>query len=151
MSMARQRRTKKAKEKEGKKEEKINALDLYGLTPERVRLLEVMAEPTTLRKRKIVDICKEAGVSRQTYYSAVADPEFQELLKKMTKQLVSPHLPQLINAYVKYALGGSVKHGDALLKMSGLLEDKPIVIEDKRKATPLEQLNELLQGNVKNE
>lgn len=91
----------------------------YAPTEAEEKLLEVLLDPDHRHKKK-AELCRLAGICRQTYYDAFAKPEFVALYEERTKALVRPAIAPIINAYIKEAVGGSIQHGNVLLDMAGI-------------------------------
>lgn len=93
--------------------------------PER-KLLVVLADPTYAMERMTVGkVCAAAGVSYGVYRNAMANPDFlaaqTSILQSTIKQAILP----LVRAGVKFAMEGSYRHWEALMKMAGNLEAQP--------------------------
>ncbi len=74
--------------------------------------------------KSITDICKAAKCSRNIYYDAFAKPEFVELYKQYSNDLVKQSVAPVINAFIREAQRGSFNHGKMLLEMAGMYTDK---------------------------
>lgn len=95
----------------------------YTPTQKEKALLEVLLNPE-FRMKSITDICKAAKCSRNVYYDAFEKPEFRELVKKKSKELVEHALPAMINTFVKQGLRGSYPHGKVILEMGGIYTER---------------------------
>jgi hypothetical protein len=103
--------------------QKVTYEQYDNLTNERMKLLEVISNPEH-RFKSITDICKIAGVQRITYYRAMKDQNFVTAIKRKKEELLNGAILPVINTFIKEAIRGSYKHGEALLKMSGDLIEK---------------------------
>jgi hypothetical protein len=101
----------------------LQCLTEYKLSDKEMALLEVLLSPE-YRMRSITDICKIAGISRPTYYSAFAKPAFREIYKQKSKELVDQAIAPVLNTFVREALRGSFQHGKVILEMAGLYSEK---------------------------
>lgn len=125
------------------------------LTDKEKALLEVLLSPEH-RMKSITDICKIAGCSRPTYYSAFEKPEFQAIYKEKSKALVDQSIAPVLNTFVREALRGSFQHGKVLLEMAGLYSEKSqlevlgdvnITVEERRsRIADLLQKKQLIEG-----
>lgn len=95
----------------------------YKPTEKEKNLLEVLLNPE-YRMKSITDICKAAKCSRNIYYDAFAKPEFVELYKQYSNDLVKQSVAPVINAFIREAQRGSFNHGKMLLEMAGMYTDK---------------------------
>ncbi len=74
--------------------------------------------------KSITDICKLAKCTRPVYYEAFSKPEFVEIYKQYSVDLVKQSVASIINTFVREAQRGSFQHGKVLLEMAGLYTDK---------------------------
>lgn len=95
----------------------------YKLTEKEKNLLEVLINPEN-RMKSITDICKLAKCSRPVYYEAFSKPEFVEIYKQYSVDLVKQSVASVINTFIREAQRGSFQHGKVLLEMAGLYTDK---------------------------
>ena len=95
----------------------------YKPTPSEEKLLEVLLNPQH-RMKSITDICKIAEISRTTYYEAFSKPQFVEIYKQRSIELVKQQVAPVINAFVQEAKRGSFQHGKVLLEMADLYSEK---------------------------
>jgi len=93
------------------------------LTEKEKSLLEVLINPEN-RMKSITDICKLAKCTRPVYYEAFSKPEFVEIYKQYSVDLVKQSVASIINTFVREAQRGSFQHGKVLLEMAGLYTDK---------------------------
>ena len=91
----------------------------YRPTTAEQKLLEVLLNPE-FRTATVTEICKQAGISRQTYYKTIKKPEFMALYESQARDLVREAVGPVINAFVKAAKEGSYPHGKVILEMAGL-------------------------------
>lgn len=101
----------------------LQCLTEYKLSDKEMALLEVLLSPE-YRMRSISDVCKIAGCSRPTYYSAFEKPAFREIYKQKSKELVDQAIAPVLNTFVREALRGSFQHGKVILEMAGLYSEK---------------------------
>lgn len=96
----------------------------YRLTPSAKKLYIVLIDPENVGK-SVTEVCRIAGVSRETYYRLYRDERFVELVKDTSINLVKDKIGDVVNATYKYALGEK-GHQDRkmLLTMSGLYAEK---------------------------
>ena len=87
------------------------------------RLLTVMINPENVFKT-VTEVCKLADISRTSYYKIMAKPKFVKRLEQEGYNIVKSALLPVVNTFKKEAINGSYKHGEAILKMGGMLEDK---------------------------
>lgn len=93
------------------------------LTEKGKNLLEVLINPEN-RMKSITDICKLAKCTRPVYYKAFLKPEFVEIYKQFSEELVKQSMAPVINAFIREAQRGSFQHGKVLLEMAGLYNKK---------------------------
>jgi hypothetical protein len=95
----------------------------YEPTEKERAILEALLNPEH-RMKSITDICKIADCSRLTYYNAFKKPEFAELYKQRSLELVKQCVAPVLNTFVREAQRGSFQHGKVILEMAGLHSDK---------------------------
>lgn len=95
----------------------------YEPTEKEKNLLEVLINPD-YRMKSITDICKAAKCSRNIYYDAFAKPEFVEIYKKRSVDMVKQSIASVINTFIREAQRGSFQHGKVLLEMAGIYTEK---------------------------
>lgn len=98
--------------------------DTYKPTAAEKRLLEALVNPENIGM-SVTRVCNLANVSRNKYYDAMKKPQFQELVKTTTLELVKGKIGEVLNATYIYSLGEK-GHQDrkVLLTMAGLYVDK---------------------------
>lgn len=106
------------------------------------RLLDVLLDPGS-RRLTITDICKKAGTCRPTYYKAMDNEEFVNLLKEASKGLLNKHLGTLVNVAIREAIKGNFAFWKECMEMSGM-KDKPELIIKMTATERDERLAELL-------
>jgi hypothetical protein len=100
----------------------ITSEDDYIPSPSEEKLLQVRLDPENIGKN-ITDLCQTAGISRQTYYSAMQKPEFVELLNRLRIKALQDYIADVIDASYRTATTcGSRGFQDRkmLLEMAGL-------------------------------
>jgi hypothetical protein len=131
----------------------------YQPTTAEKKLLEVLLDPR-YRMKSITDICSIAQIGRTTYYEAFSKPQFVEIYKQRSIELVKQQVAPVINAFVQEAKRGSFQHGKVLLEMADLYSEKkqlehtgkdggPIQIEEmsaEERAARIEELSRKLKG-----
>ncbi|OZV10782.1 hypothetical protein CIW83_18355 [Tissierella sp. P1] len=95
----------------------------YEPTEKEKALLEVLINPEN-RMKSITDICKIAKCSRSTYYEAFSKPEFVEIYKQYSVDLVKQSVASVLNTFIREAQRGSFQHGKVLLEMAGVYTEK---------------------------
>lgn len=93
------------------------------LTEKEKNLLEVLINPEN-RMKSITDICKLAKCTRPVYYDAFAKPEFVEIYKQYSNDLVKQSVASVLNTFIREAQRGSFQHGKVILEMAGMYNDK---------------------------
>jgi hypothetical protein len=99
--------------------------DIYKPTDAEKRVLEVALNPECINLN-IVEKCKMAKVSRDTWYKAMKKPEFINMLNTMTMDLLKGKVADLINATYNFAVTDSKCSQDRknLLTIAGIYTDK---------------------------
>ena len=69
----------------------------------RKRLLEVLHEA---EKETVEQICKKAGISRDTYYRYIKDPKFQEILTQSSVNACLARTPKIVRTLLDTAENG---------------------------------------------
>ena len=85
------------------------------VTPDRRKLLAVLCLPQSATMA-ITDICRYAGVDRQTYYNAIKNPEFNALQIRLARQLNSCNALRYRHKYDELAV--DKLNPDALKKLN---------------------------------
>ncbi|NSW92869.1 MAG: hypothetical protein HPY74_19885 [Firmicutes bacterium] len=106
--------------------------DEYKLSPTREKILEAMVNPEFLGL-SITEKCQRIGVSRESWYQALRDEKFMELVGKTSLDLVREKLGEILASSIKTAITcGSRGYQDRrmLLELAGLLrpENEGIII-----------------------
>lgn len=105
---------------------KQNVTDLgneNNLTNAENSLLEALLNPEN-RMKSVTEICKLAKIERVTYYRAFQKPEFVEIYKSRSVDLVKQNVASVLNTFVREAQRGSFQHGKVILEMAGLYAEK---------------------------
>lgn len=115
-------------------------VDKYGLNASQRKLLEVLLNPENFTL-SITDICKEADISRPTYYKHMQDERFIEIYNEVSVDMLKAHIPNILNATVEYAKEKN-GHQDRkmLLTMTGLYADKLETKADVKLTDPCDDL-----------
>lgn len=105
------------------------------------RLLVVMADPRQAVERwTITQTCEAAGIGYAAYKAAMANPEFVSALNSVVKNMIRQAVLPLVRAGVQFAMDGSFRHWEALLRMGGQIdaesEENEIVIRFAGAAAP---------------
>ena len=122
----------------------------YRPTTAEQKLLEVLLNPE-FRTATVTEICKQAGISRQTYYKTTKKPEFMALYESQARDLVREAVGPVINAFVKAAKEGSYPHGKVILEMAGLYAESKNVTLNATLSTVAEELRRRREEATKNE
>lgn len=95
-------------------------IDEYQPTETEKKLLEVLLDPANYNL-SVTNICKKAGVVRQSYYDAMKKPQFREYMNEITRDVLKGKVANLINAAYKFAIADIRGHQDRkmLLEMVG--------------------------------
>lgn len=98
--------------------------DKYKLTAAGQKLFQVLINPEHLGKN-VDELCRIAGVSRDTYYRLMKEQGFTDMVSETSKELVMAKISDVLNAAYMYSLGEK-GHQDRkmLLTMAGLYVDK---------------------------
>lgn len=96
----------------------------YKPTAAEKRLLEVLINPNNLGK-SITHICELANISRRKYYDAIKKDDFNNLVNKITMDILKNKASNVLNATYKYSLEEK-GHQDRkmLLNILGVYTDK---------------------------
>lgn len=116
--------------------------DASSLTLNERRLLVTMADPRiNVEGWTIKQVCEHAGVTYDAYRKAMANPDYTAAMNSVVQATIKQSVLPLIRAGVKFAMEGSFRHWEALMKMGGQIEqgdsDKDIVIRFASPAAPL--------------
>lgn len=115
-----------------------------GLTEKEKSLLEVLINPEN-RMKSITDICKLAKCTRPVYYEAFSKPEFVEIYKQYSVDLVKQSVASVINTFIREAQRGSFQHGKVLLEMAGLYTENAKVELSGEVNTNTDKLDKILE------
>jgi hypothetical protein len=121
----------------------------YEPTEKEKTLLEVLINPE-YRMKSITDICKIAKCARSTYYEAFSKPEFVEIYRQYSVDLVKQFIAPIINAFIREAQRGSFQHGKVILEMAGMYSDKLEItgkINNPMEGLTTEELKKLIQDD----
>lgn len=134
-------------------ENAIEAVDASALSFHERKLLLVLADPiNNVEKRGVGEICEAAGVSYTAYRHAMKNPEFTAALNTVVQNTIKQAVLPLVRAGVKYAMEGSFRHWETLLKMGGQIdadtEENEIVIRFAGAAAPTIIDAEVLPASV---
>lgn len=118
-----------------------HTFDASNLTFEQRRLLVVLADPSSqLEKRTISQVCEKAGISPATYRKAMDTPEFTAALNSIVQATIKQAVLPLVRSGLQFAMEGSYRHWEALMKMAGQIDqndvDKEITIRFASAAHP---------------
>lgn len=134
-------------------------LNEHRLSPTETRILEVALDPS-FHDRTLQDKCAAANVAKNTWYRAMSDDDFVRVLNKLSIDLVSSKVADLINASYKYAVSNAKNAQDRkmLLTMAGAYVDKQETkiehtgsINNPLKDLSIEEIKELLNKKEENE
>lgn len=102
-----------------------NNSDNYVLSDTELKILEVCLDPTNSGK-SVVNKCKLAGVSRDTWYKVMKRPEFAKVLNEAALETVRSRINDVVAATLKFAVKNSKCSADrkVLLAMAGLYKEK---------------------------
>jgi hypothetical protein len=67
-----------------------------------------------------MEICKKAGISKQSYYNITRSPEFQRKFKHLLAGNITSGVYQALNSCIRMAIKGSFLHQKLLFEMAGL-------------------------------
>lgn len=128
-------------------EEKQNKSNEYVPSKAELKILEVALNPDFMYK-SILEKCEVAGVSNFTWYKAMKNERFIELLNKMSLDLVKSKVADVINATYNFAISNSKCSTDRkmLLTMAGMYVDKQ---ETENKNTNDNTVRIKLEGDLK--
>lgn len=127
--------------------------DASKLTFNERRLLVVLSDPRlNVEKWTIGQVCETAGIGYSAYRSAISNPDFQAALNGIVQASLKQAVLPLVRAGVKYAMEGSFRHWEALMKLAGTIEpqdtDKEIVIRFAGASQPTVIDAEIVEGNA---
>jgi len=82
------------------------------------KLLEVLLEADN---ESVDEVCKRAGISRQTYYKYSKDPEFSKLINQTTLNACTMRQNFVVSALLKRAESGNIPAIRTVLETRGLI------------------------------
>ena len=97
--------------------------DIYIMTAGETKLIQAMLNPENIGI-SVVDLCKAANTSRDTFYTAMKKPEFVKLYQETSLSMIKHETYSLIKAGIREAKRGSFQHWKVLLEMAGLYSEK---------------------------
>ena len=97
--------------------------DIYIMTMGETKLIQAMLNPENIGI-SVVDLCKAANTSRDTFYTAMKKPEFVKLYQDTSLSMIKHETYSLIKAGIREAKRGSFQHWRVLLEMSGMYSEK---------------------------
>tara|TARA_X000001388_G_scaffold53305_1_gene38855 strand:- start:274 stop:927 length:654 start_codon:yes stop_codon:yes gene_type:complete len=109
--------------------------------PEKVRAIEVLVSNPGA---KVVDVAKEAGVTRNTVFLWLKDPEFVEVFYQRYMVSFGSKLPGVLNSMIREAEAGNVQAGRLVLEHSGKLIKR---VEVANHQSPFEKFLKSNEGN----
>lgn len=95
---------------------------LTTISEERKRLLLALDEGSY---STITDLCEQAGVSRDMYYTAIKDEEFVSALFQTTSGKIYKSIPKIMDKVVQQAERGSFPHQKMLFEMMKIYQGVP--------------------------
>ena len=98
----------------------------YLPTKQEMKLLETLMDPQN-RMKGVLEICKTAGIAKDTYYRAFAKPDFAELYRTQSLNIIRRNVMPIVNAMVKEAKRGSAQHQKMSLEMIGEYSEQHVV------------------------
>lgn len=91
----------------------------HSLTPSQKRLLKVITE--SKGGESVSSLCETARCSTKVWYRMIEHPRLGTLLPEALDYLLGQQLVPVVQTIIKKALEGSAKHGELVLKISGLI------------------------------
>lgn len=84
------------------------------------KILETLSEPENYTI-SICELCKKAGIGRNTYYNMCKKPEFIKKRNEILDKLFNSFVPEVKKAAVKYAINNAKNFQDRkmILEMAG--------------------------------
>lgn len=102
----------------GTKKRKPNKNRHLELSAERRRLLNVLVDPVNLTI-PVTKRCELAKINRSTYYEAIKDSKFLNILQEECGGVIETAVPALIKKAILQAAKGDFKFWAALMEMAG--------------------------------
>jgi len=99
--------------------------DGYLPTPVEIKLVEVLLNPESYKK-SITEKCQMAGISRDSYYRIMKNPEFAEFYNEQIKANIKADIGEVIQATHHFAVRFPGNHQDRkmLAEMAGAYTEK---------------------------
>ena len=115
----------KSKPKEKvKAEQKITPPEIgYTPTDTEEALLAVLLDPAN-RLKTVTDICNLVPCSRPVYYNAFRKPEFAQLYRDESMEMVKRAVAPVLNSVVREASRGSHQHAKIILGMADMYHER---------------------------
>ena len=85
----------------------MSAKDIQPYKGKRKALLETLADSDNTLLSTI-DICRTAGISKESYYKYTKEENFQQALRDLSIAIYVRHLPQTVNSVVKQSKKGNI-------------------------------------------
>lgn len=121
------KKAKKKAKKAGKKPtvlETVRNVDIgYVLSKKEDQLMQTLVDPAS-RLLPVLELCRRAKVSKDTYYKAFEKREFCAFYRQATGDLFKRASAPLANALLREALRGSAPHLKIALELSGIYDPK---------------------------
>ena len=95
-------------------------------TSGKARLLAVLLNPE-LQDLTIDEKCKEAEISRPTYYQIINKPGFKEEFNDLSKGMAEKYAPDIIKRAIYDALNGKYQQQRMILEMAGYINNDTVV------------------------
>lgn len=119
------------------------------LTHTRTKLVELLLDKEHYSKT-VTELCKLASISRTTYYTAIAEPEFKELMDTAAKSMVASKLGVMVEAMTETAsIVGREGTQDrrTALEMAGHIAGKGTKVEINNNLD-FREIMKTIEGNV---
>ena len=99
--------------------------DEYSPTPAEIKLVEVLLNPESYKK-SITEKCQMAGISRDSYYRIMKNPEFCEYYNEQVRANIKSSVGEIIQATRNFGTRFPGNHQDRkiLLEMAGAYTEK---------------------------
>ena len=95
----------------------------YVPTKTELRLLETLLNPAS-RLKSVTDICKEARISRVTYYALFKRPDFCKLYRESAVDMILQAIAPMVHALLREAKRGNAQHLKMALEIAGVYVEK---------------------------
>lgn len=103
--------------------ESLQNFTVYQPTAKEQAILDTLIDPEN-RMKSVTQICKLAKCTRPVYYAAFRKPEFVELYKEQSMDLLKQSIGPVINTFIRETQRGSFPHGKVILEMLGLYTER---------------------------